>query len=260
MLSTLLILTELNTRLLESPRAQLNALVSPLRVVAEAPYLVGSQLDDVFASHAELRRRNALLEMERLKLAQISQQFATLRAENAELRELLGSRRRVAHDVLVAEVIGVNPTPTRQQVVIDKGSAQDVQVGHAVIDAEGLVGQVVAVDQLTAEVLLVSDSQHAVPVVSNRTGVRGIASGSGEPGRLDLEGVAVTADIRQGDLLVSSGLGQRFPAGYPVGLVASVQIDPTAALARIAVQPAAALDRIRHVLVVLPPQATEAQP
>lgn len=254
MLSALLILTELNTRLLESPRSQLNALASPLRVVAEAPYLVGSQLDNVFATHAELRRRIAVLELERLKLSQISQQFATLRTENEELRELLGSRRRVAHDVLVAEVIGVNPMPTRQQVVIDKGSAADVQVGQAVIDAEGLVGQVIAVDQLTAQVLLVADTQHAVPVVINRSGVRGIASGSGDLARLELEGVAVTADIRQGDLLVSSGLGQRFPAGYPVGLVASVQIDPTAAMARVAVQPAAALDRIRHVLVVLPPQ------
>ena len=105
-----------------------------------------------------------------------------------------------------------------------------------------------------------ADTQHAVPVVSNRSGVRGIAGGSGDPTRLDLEGIAVTADIRQGDLLVSSGLGQRFPAGYPVGTVASVQIDPTAAMARVVVRPAAALDRIRHVLVVLPPQATGAQP
>ncbi|MEM6708302.1 MAG: rod shape-determining protein MreC, partial [Pseudomonadota bacterium] len=177
-MSLALITLEQNTRLLEGLRSQLNAVVSPLRVVADTPYLVGRELDGFFASHSRLRRRNEDLRMELLKLGQISQQFATLRAENVELRELLGSRRRVAHDVLVAEVIGLVPAPNRHEIVIDKGSNADVQAGQAVIDAEGLIGQVIETDALTARVMLLADSLHAVPVVANRNGVRGIVNGT----------------------------------------------------------------------------------
>ena len=247
---------ELNTRLLEGSRSRLNLLVSPLRVIAETPYLVGSEIVGFFTAHSSLRSENEALKLELLKLAQISQQFAALRAENVELRELLGSRRRIEHDVLVAEVIGVVPGPNRQEIIIDKGTGAEVAVGQAVIDAQGIIGQVVAADELTAEVLLLGGTQHAVPVSVNRSGVRGIVSGTGTANNLDLDGIGVTADVRQGDLLVSSGLGQRFPPGYPVGYVRSVQIEPTAALAKVTVEPAATLDRLRHVLVVLPPEAS----
>lgn len=253
--SCLLMALEVNTRFLEAPRARLNMLVSPFRVLAETPYLIGGEVAGFFTAHSTLRSENDSLKLELLKLSQISQQFAALRAENAELRELLGSRSRVEHDVLVAEVIGVVPGPNRQQIVIDKGAGAAVAVGQAVIDSRGIIGQVVATDELTAEILLLGDAQHAVPVNVNRSGVRGIVSGTGSLSSLELDGISVTADMRQGDLLVSSGLGQRFPAGYPVGTVRSVQIEPTAALARVTVEPAAQLDRLRHVLVVLPSES-----
>ena len=250
--SVLLMALEANTRLLEGSRARLNTLASPLRVVAETPYFLGGEVAGFFSSHSSMRAENEALRLELLKLSQISQQFASLRAENAQLRELLGSRRRVEHDVLVAEVIGLVPAPNRHQIIIDKGTSAAVAVGQAVIDAQGIIGQVVAADDLTAEILLLGDTQHAVPVSVNRSGVRGIVSGTGSLATLELDGISVTADVRQGDLLVSSGLGQRFPPGYPVGTVRSVQVDPTVALVRVTVEPAAELDRLRHVLVILP--------
>ncbi|MGI9324909.1 MAG: rod shape-determining protein MreC [Pseudomonadales bacterium] len=252
LLSAALITVEYTTRLLEQPRSMIGTLVSPLRVVAEVPYLLGEQFGDALSTRENLIADNEALRRQVLELSQVSQQFLALRSENERLRELLGSRRRVPHEVLVAELIGVVPGPSRLQIIIDKGSDADVRVGQAVVDAEGLFGQVVAVDKYTARVLLLSDSLHAVPAQINRTGQRGIVSGLGENIRLEMDGVPVNADIREGDLVVSSGLGGRFPVGYPIGHVDSVVVEPTSAFAQVSVRPAAQLDRSRHVLVVFP--------
>lgn len=252
LLSAALIAVEFTTRLLEAPRSAIGTVVSPLRVIAEVPYLLGAEVDATLSSRQSLQEENEALRRRVLELSQISAQFLALRSENERLRELLGSRRRVPHEVLVAELIGVVPGPDRLEIIIDKGSEAQVQVGQAVVDAQGLFGQVVAVDRYTAQVLLLSDSQHAVPARINRTGQRGIVSGTGNISRLELEGVAVNADVREGDLVVSSGLGGRFPAGYPIGRVDSVVVEATLPFAQVSVQPAAQLDRSRHVLVVFP--------
>ena len=243
---------EITTRLLETPRAAISTVTSPLRVVAELPYLLGGQFDETLATRRGLLEDNEALRRRVLELSQISQQFRALRSENERLRELLGSRRRVPHDVLVAELIGVIPGPDRLEIIIDKGRSAEVHVGQAVVDSDGLFGQVVAVDAYTARVLLLGDTLHAVPAQLNRTGQRGIVSGTGNLSRLVFEGVPANADIREGDLVVSSGLGGRFPPGYPVGSVESVIIEPTSAFATVSVRPAAQLDRSRHVLVIFP--------
>jgi rod shape-determining protein MreC len=225
--------------------------VAPLVFVAEMPYLLSDEVGDVVATREGLRERNAELERRVLELSQISQQYMALKAENERLRALLGSRARLPSEVLISEIVGVVPAPGTHQVVLDKGAEDDVRLGDAVIDAHGLFGQVVEVGGYTSRVMLVTDPNHAVPVQVNRNGVRSIAGGTGQLDLLQLENVAVTADIRQGDLLETSGLGGRFPQGYPVGYVESVGIEPTAAFASVAVRPLAELDRSRHVLVVL---------
>jgi len=189
-----------------------------------------------------------------LELTEISQQYQSLKTENERLRGLLGSRARLPAQVLVAELVGVVPTPNTFQVIIDKGSAAGVTLGHAVIDAHGLFGQVVEVDRFTSRVLLIADTSHAVPVQVNRNGVRSIAGGTGRLDILELENVPVTADIQEGDLLESSGLGGRFPRGYPVGYVTSKIVEQTHPYARVTVRPLAQLDRSRHVLVVFDPE------
>jgi rod shape-determining protein MreC len=135
-------------------------------------------------------------------------------------------------------------------VIIDKGSDSGVSLGQAVLDAQGLFGQVVEVNRFTSRVLLIVDQSHAVPVQVNRSGVRSVAAGTGDLDHLILENVQVTADIQEGDLMESSGLGGRFPRGYPVGIVTSVESGDTSPYASVEVRPLAALDRSRHVLLV----------
>ena len=205
-------------------------------------------------THTTLSQRNADLEAQLLEMSEVSQRFRALRTENERLRQLLGSRSRLPQQVLIAELIGVIPTVNTFQVILDKGTDAGVRIGQAVIDAQGLFGQVIAADAFTSRVLLVVDETHAVPVEVNRNGVRSVAAGTGILDRLVLEFVPITADIRQGDLLVTSGLGGRFPRGYPVGTVESVVVESVSSFAEVVVRPAAYLDRSRHVLVVFEPE------
>lgn len=248
--SSLLLTIDVNSRLLQPMRSLLATIVSPIYVVAESPYQVSREARATLSTRESLMAENAQLERRNVELSTIAQQFVALREENARLRQLLGSRQRLGAEVLVAELIGVVPSPNTFQVEIDKGAGDGVFVGQAVIDAEGLFGQVVEVAQFSSRVMLVIDAAHAVPVQVNRNDFRSIAAGTGRTDRLELEYVPVTADIRVGDLLVSSGLGGHFPRGYPVGEVTAVVVDPTMTYAQVTAKPSAALDRSRHVLLV----------
>ncbi len=249
-----MIAVETATSYLVPVRSALATVLAPVVLTAESPYMLGGEISDVAVTHTTLVERNAELEARMLELSEVAQQYEALLAENGRLRELLGSRARLPQDVRIAEIVGVVPTPTTLQVVLDKGERDGVAVGQAVIDAEGLFGQVVELTSYTSRVLLVADKDHAVPVEVNRNGVRSVLGGTGRIDRLVLEFVPVTADIVKGDLLVTSGLGGRFPRGYPVGVVDSVVVDNNSNFAEIFVRPSAALDRSRHVLVVLEAQ------
>ena len=250
-MSLLLIVLDRTTKFLEPTRNIISTLVSPLYYVAETPYMLSDEAADVVASQNQLLDEVKRLEGRVLQLSQVSQQYKSLLTENGRLRELLGSQARLSDEVLIAELIGILPNPGMHQVIIDKGTREGVAVGDAVIDAEGLFGQVVGVNLFDARILLVSDASHAVPVEVDRNGVRSIAAGNGSYDYLELENVPVTADIREGDALMSSGLGDRFPRGYPVAVVESVIRDPSEAFSRVTARPAAHLTRSRHLLVVL---------
>jgi rod shape-determining protein MreC len=182
-----------------------------------------------------------------------AQQLAAVLAENARYRALLNSAEDIGDSVLVAQVVAVTPDPARHQLVLDKGRADGIEVGQPLLGAAGLMGQIVMVGQRSARALLITDASHALPVQVNRNGVRGIAEGTGQLGRLVIRHIAATTDVLPGDLLVSSGLGGRFPAGYPVAEVVGVDLSPGAAFATVIARPLAALDRGRHVLVVVGP-------
>jgi rod shape-determining protein MreC len=160
----------------------------------------------------------------------------------------------------VAEILGVDLNPYRQQVVIDKGSTSGVYVGQPVLDANAVMGQVVRVDPLTATVLLITDEDHSLPVRVSRNGLRALASGTGVIDRLELPHLTNNADVQVGDQLFTSGLGGRFPAGYPVARVVEVRIEPGKPFATVIAEPNAGLDRAREVLLVwtLPDTAAEA--
>ena len=253
MLSALLIAVESSTRLLDPVRGFIANLASPIYFVAQAPYVMEETVSDLLSTRSDLMARNASLERRVLALAQVSQQYIALKAENDRLRALLGSQGRVSYEFWIAELVGIVPDPNTHQIILDKGAEAGLEIGYAVLDSQGLFGQVVEVSRLTSRVLLLTDRDHAVPVRVSRNGVRGIVGGTGDMGSLSVENVSTLSDIVEGDLLETSGLAGRFPAGYPVGTVTSVVGDAAAASVQVRVVPTAQLDRAQHVLVIFPP-------
>lgn len=245
-----LITADLRYNRLESTRSLLATLGTPIYWVADLPLRLRDWADKYLHSPLALAEENERLQRQNLILQGRSQQMASLQAENVRLRALLNSTALLRDDVLVAELIGVSPDPVRHQLVINKGLDDGVFVGQPLIDADGLMGQIVEVSAISSRALLITDATHSIPVQVNRNGVRAIAEGTGSLGALEIRHVSATTDIELGDLLVTSGLGGRFPGGYPVAVVTEIERDPGRAFARVVAQPSAALDRSRHVLLV----------
>ena len=202
--------------------------------------------------YASLKHENAQLRQQELLLSQKLQKFEAVSMENQRLRGLLLSSNRIDADVLIAEIIGVDHDPFRHEVVLDRGAADSVAIGQAVLDKDGLMGQIIHVGPFSSRALLITDKSHATPVNVNRNGIRAIAVGAGSLDRLDLIHVPDTVDLKVGDLLVSSGLGGRFPAGYPVGYITYIENDPGQPFAMVQARPASHLDRQLHVMIIQP--------
>jgi len=245
-----LIFIGLYTSWLTPVRQQLSVLTVPFYRVTDVPHRVQEWLKYTFASRQDLLQENETLKTELLIHQRKLQQMAALAAENVRLRQLMNATDILQDSVLVAELIGVSPNPLNHTVVINRGSREGAYEGQPVLDAFGLMGQVIETNEHSSRVLLIADSTHAIPVQVNRNGVRAIAEGTGDLNRLRLRHVSNTTDIREGDLLVSSGLGNRFPVGYPVAEVESIVRDPGQAFAEIIARPMARLNRSRHVLLV----------
>lgn len=244
---------------LKPVRSQMGLVLSPFYGIADFPVRAWEGVRDQFTSRSELLAENERLKAEQLLMQRRLQKLATLTEQNVRLRELLNSSALVDDKVLVGELIGVDPNPFTQRILIDKGEKDGVFQGQPVLDASGLMGQVVEVMPYTARVLLLTDTTHSIPVQVNRNGLRAIAVGTGNPERLELRYVADTADIKEGDLLVSSGLGQRFPAGYPVAVVKEVLHDTGGPFATIRAVPTAKMNRSRYVLLVFSDSRTPEQ-
>lgn len=216
---------------------------------AAAPRDAWNSMQEHLHSRADLLEDNRRLQQENLVLQGKTQQVAAFTAEISRYRALLRSSQLVGHEVMVAEIISVTSDPTRHLLILDKGADDNVHVGQPLLGAEGLMGQIVDVGTHSARALLISDLTHAVPVQINRNGVRGIAEGIGDLGQLVIRHIAATTDITVGDLLVTSGLGGRFPPGYPVAVVSAVVLPAGGAFAEISAEPLARLDSGRHVLI-----------
>jgi rod shape-determining protein MreC len=235
--------------LLSQLRGGIAHVLSPLYSVADSPSRIGGWFGDNLVSRGTLLEQNAQLRNESLILKAKLQKMAALAAENVRLRELLNSSEVVDSSVLVAELIAVSPDPLSHEVVLNKGTRDGVYKGVPVLDAQGLMGQVIEVSPTTSRAILIADSSHATPVQINRNGVRAIATGTGKLHELELRHVAATTDVKVGDLLVSSGLGGRFPVGYPVAVVSSVVHSAGSDFATVKALPKAQLNRSRYVLL-----------
>ncbi len=237
---------------LDRIRQVLSYAVYPVRALVDLPFSLSSWLGRNLEERSDLIAENERLRLEQLENSAQLQRLAALQAENARLRSLMESSARVANRVLVAEIMAVDLDPYRQKIIINKGERDEVFTGQALLDANGIVGQVTRTDPLSAEALLISDASHALPVEVNRNGLRSIAVGTGDITSLSLPFLPNNADISEGDLLVSSGLGGTFPRGYPVAVVKTVGRDLGEPFARVLATPNAALGSIREVLLVFP--------
>lgn len=249
-LSVALMVVDARFALLKPVRSQMSLVLMQTYWITDLPQRLYQGVASQFGSRTELVAENEKLKTENLLLQGRMQKLAALTEQNVRLRELLNSSALVNEKVEVAELIGMDPNPFTHRIIINKGERDGVVLGQPVLDARGLMGQVVELMPYTSRVLLLTDTTHSIPVQVNRNGLRAIASGTGNPERLELRHVADTADIKEGDLLVSSGLGQRFPAGYPVATVKEVIHDSGQPFAIVRAVPTAALNRSRYLLLV----------
>lgn len=243
-----------DTRLknMETVRSWLGLVAYPIHTIASLPPSLGPWVLETFATRGHLQSENSRLHRDNLLLQAGQQKVAALEAENMRLRMLLESSLKIGERVLIAELVAVDLDPYQQQVVINKGSASGVFLGQSVLHANAVMGQVIHVNRLRSTVLMITDASHALPVQVNRNGLRTIAMGTGHINLLVLPNLPNNADIKEGDLLVTSGLGGRFPPGYPVAKVSSVSREAGQPFATVQARPSAHLDRSREVLLVWP--------
>lgn len=237
-------------RYLEILRHTGSALVEPLYRLAAFPADVARAARTAVATQDRLAGENRALR-EQLLLAQARlNRLDALVAQNARLKDLLDAQKNLGLSVQFARLIDVDLDPFRHRIVLDVGAHQGIVVGQPVIDAHGVMGQIVEVLPNIAVAMLITDPTHAIPVVVERTGLRTIAYGSGAIDRLQLPNISISADLKPGDKLLTSGLGGRFPAGFPVGEIRSVSADQSGMFAIAIARPAAALDRSGEVLLL----------
>ncbi len=250
LLSIVIMFADSRASHLDTVRQAIGAAVFPLKVIVDAPARLFDWAEESTVSRETLERENRRLRNERMLIDAELQRLTALEAENARLRQLLDARQQLTREVRVAEIMAVDANPFRHTLTIDVGTADGAYDGQAVIDADGIIGQLIDPGIRTSLAVLISDPGHAIPVEVNRNGLRTIAFGTGEIDTLDLPFLPNNADIEVGDLLVTSGLGGKFPPGYPVARVESVTRIPQEPFAAVEATPAATLNQVREIMLV----------
>jgi rod shape-determining protein MreC len=254
LISISLIIADYQFDQMQRIRAWLSLAVTPVQWLVDVPQRSWTWLDERLQVRDELIAENKQLRAQTLLAERRVQKLAALTVENFRLRDLLNSSEQLDEKVIVTELIGINSDPFIHQVIINNGFNSGAFVGQPVLDATGVMGQVTSTSAFTSRVLLITDADHAIPVQVNRNSLRSVAYGLGQYDYLELQDLSDTADIEVGDVLVSSGLGLRFPKGYPVARVIEVRHMPGKDFAKVLAKPTAQLDRSRHLLLIETPQ------
>jgi rod shape-determining protein MreC len=245
---------------LEKVRAVASVVIYPVQWLVNLPFAGIEWITETLSTHSALIEDNSRLNEQNTLLKVQLQKYAALENENMRLRELLESSFKVGDRVLIAELLRINLEAYTQQIVLNKGSRDGVYSGQPLVDADGVMGQIIHLGPYTSTAMLITDPNHALPVRLNRNGLRSIAVGTGSQTELELQYIPTNADIREGDLLVTSGLGGTFPPGYPVATVTSIEKVPGLHFSRVVAAPMASLQQSREALLVWPPgQATETE-
>lgn len=235
---------------LEIVRSTLSYLLYPLQYTIDLPIRLYYWADETLSTHQILLEENRNLKDLHLQSRVQLQKLDILEKENIRLRDMLSATPKLGEKILIAEIIKVDVDPYRQLIVINKGSNDGIYRGQAIIDAQGVMGQITHVNALSSMAMIITDASHALPVQVDRTGLRAVAFGTGKIDFLDLRHIPHNADIRKGDKLITSGLGGRFPANYPVAIITQVDRPAGEAFARVRAEPLALLDQSREVLLV----------
>lgn len=251
LISVLLMMVDHRYMHLESARGVLSLVVMPLQEAVNTPTALVNWLSKTLMTRESLQEENRRLRQRNFLTTAQLQKLTILEAENRRLRTLLDSAATIPQKAIIAELINVDDDPYRHRILLSKGTTHGVRVGQPVLDANGVVGQILHAGPLTSTAVLITDPSHALPVQVDRNGLRGLLAGTGRYDRLELPNVPNNGDVQVGDLLITSGLGGRFPRGYPVARVESVDPDPGQPFAHIVAQPTTELDRIREVLLLI---------
>lgn len=235
---------------LNALRGYLSFIVYPIQWMVDRPIRWAGAVAQYAATFNQLVQENADLKHQAFLQNARLQKLLALEAENTRIRALLKSSGREMESHRVAEIIRVTLDPVSHRIMLNKGSKQGVWVGQPVIDAKGVIGEVIEVQPLTSRVILLTDANYGISVENLRSGVRGIAVGTGLANSLALQHVANTVDLRIGDILVTSGLDGRYPPGYPVGHILKIERDPNESYVSVKIKPSAELDRTRQVLLM----------
>lgn len=224
--------------------------VYPLQSLVAMPANLFSWIDKNFSSREALTLENKILLNQQNINNTTLQRYQSLEQENLRLREILNAAKRLEHKVEIARIISANINPYRHTIVINKGEKDDIHAGQVIVDADGVMGQILYTNFLTSEAILISDADHALPVQINRNGLRTIVLGNGSYTNLNAPYIPNNADIKIGDLLVTSGLGGKFPAGYPVGTINSIVRNPSEQFSNVTAKPIALLNQAQEVMLI----------
>jgi len=235
---------------LETLRSGLSNLIYPLRYTINIPGEFIVWVDKSITSRNHLLEENQQLKEQQLLNQVRMQKMDTLELENQRLRKLLGTPKKASERVLIAEIFSVDQDPYKHLITINKDNDDGAYIGQAIIDANGIMGQIIHVEANASTVMLISDSNHAVPIQINRTGLRGTVFGTGDSSKLELRFIPHNAEIKFGDVVTSSGLGGRFPPNYPVGTISNIERPAGETFAKIEITPTAKLEQSREVLML----------
>jgi rod shape-determining protein MreC len=249
-LASILMLSDHHMNIGQQTRKQLSVVIEPVWWLASLPSRMWSGVDDELATRQALQDSNERLLRELQIVNARMQRMRAINDENQRLRDLLNANRNGSLQVQMVSILEVDLNPYRQRIVLNAGTRQGVKIGQAIMDAGGILGQIIEVSDNKSTALLVTDADHAIPVQVARSGFRSIAFGTGEPNALLISDIPQSADIRKGDVLVTSGMGGRFPAGFPVAIVQNLSPNETGLFMVARAKPAARLDRGLEVLLV----------
>ena len=235
---------------LNKVRSYISATIYPLYVATNAPKNIFLNLKESMGQREKIVLENQRLKTENIALSSKIQKIYKLEKENRRLHELLDSKPKSEDVFVLAEIIAENPDPFKHRIIINKGSKDNVQINQSVADSKGIIGHIIRDQIFGSEVLLITDPEHAIPIEVARTGLRSIALGTGSYEEIQLSFLAANTDVQKGDILLTSGLGEQYPSGYPVGVIEQVSVIEGEPFLEVLAKPLAKLTNINEVWVI----------